>query len=106
MSKVNRAAQFTPFDALKGLQEALRAREEKYSRVEKREISEDRIAEISYALSKIEKGANVKITFFFNGHYVDYNGEISDKNVVLKYLVINETKVFFDDIYELSVVKP
>ena len=41
MTTAERAKQFAPFDAMKGLQEALRDREERHSRVERHEISEE-----------------------------------------------------------------
>ena len=41
MTRAERAKLFAPFDAMKGLQEALRDREERHLRVEKHEISED-----------------------------------------------------------------
>lgn len=43
MTRQQRAKQFMPFDAMKGLKEALAEREERHSRVEKRELSEDTI---------------------------------------------------------------
>ena len=41
MMREERAKQFQPFDAMIGLQEALRDREERHSRVERHEISEE-----------------------------------------------------------------
>ena len=41
MNRQERAKQFMPFDALKGLKEALKAKEEKLTRVAKRELSEE-----------------------------------------------------------------
>ena len=49
---VNRAAQFLPFDALKGLSEEIQSRIEKRSRVERKELSEERKEEISAVLCK------------------------------------------------------
>ena len=43
MMRQERAKQFMPFDAMKGLQEALRDREERHSRVEKHDISEEQM---------------------------------------------------------------
>ena len=37
----NRAAQFAPFDALKGLKEAIKERAERKSRISRRELSEE-----------------------------------------------------------------
>ena len=52
MNNVDRAKQFLAFDALSGLQQALREREIRHSRVEKVEISEDKGMEISNTLNK------------------------------------------------------
>ena len=41
MTRQERAKQFMPFDAMKGLQEALRDREERHSRVERHGISDE-----------------------------------------------------------------
>ena len=41
MTRAERAKIFAPFDAMKGLQEALRDREERHLRVERHEISEE-----------------------------------------------------------------
>ena len=41
MTRAERAKQFAPFDAMKGLNEALRDREERHMRVDKHEISEE-----------------------------------------------------------------
>ena len=44
MTRQERAKQFMPFDAMKGLKEALAIREERHNRVENRELSEDTIS--------------------------------------------------------------
>ena len=49
MMREQRAKQFMPFDAMKGLAEALKDREERHSRVQKHGVSEEdqmRISEI------------------------------------------------------------
>lgn len=104
MSKANRAAQFAPFEALKGLQEALREKEEKHSRVEKIELTEEREEELSLKIRKAEKGADVKITFYSKGHYYNLKGIVAEKNENLKYITIESTKIYFDDIYEIEGV--
>ncbi len=69
MNRANRAAQFNPFDALKGLQEALREREEKLTREEKRELSEEQQAELSAVLSQIKRNKTVEITFYYSNRF-------------------------------------
>ena len=51
ISRENRARQFLPFDALKGLQEALREKEIELD--ERKELSEESIEELSKNLQQI-----------------------------------------------------
>ena len=102
MNKADRAAQFQPFDALKGLQEELRAREERRTRVEKKELSEEQIESLSTALAKIYKRSEVEITFYSGGHYYSLTGTVTDKNDIYKYIVVGVGKIFYDDIYEIK----
>ena len=53
MTQAERAKQFAPFDAMKGLQEALRDREERHARVERHDISEEDIERNSSVLAKL-----------------------------------------------------
>lgn len=103
MNKANRAAQFAPFDALKGLQEALREKEEKHLRVQKAELSEEMAEEISAKLRKLEKGVNVKVTFYYKGHYVTLQGKVTEKSDVFKYLKIDSFKIYYDDLIEVGI---
>ena len=103
MNKANRAAQFQPFDALKGLQEELRMREERRNRVFKKEVSEERAEEISRELIKLQKGSNVEIVFYRNGCYYELTSYVFAKNDTYKYLIIGEEKITYDDIYELKI---
>ena len=103
MNRANRAAQFQPFDALKGLQEELRMREERRNRVAKKEVSEERAEEISKELIKVQKGSNVEIVFYRNGYYYELKGCVFAKNDTYRYLIIGEEKIAYDDIYEIKV---
>ena len=104
MNKADRAPQFQPFDALKGLQEELREREERRTRVEKKELSEERVDEISFTLAKIYKRMEVEVTFYCSGYYYNIKGLVVDKNDIYKYLVVGEGKIFYDDIYEIKLL--
>ena len=59
VSKVDRARQFLPFDALKGFSEALRKKEEIYT--DKIELSEEMQEKLSNDLLKIEKGKSITV---------------------------------------------
>lgn len=105
MNNQERAKQFMPFDALKGLQEALRVREERRSRVEKRTLSEDMEDELSRILQRIQRHSRVRLTFFKNGHYIDLEGDVSNIDEIYRFITIGSQKIFFDDIYSLNIVE-
>ena len=104
MNRQDRAKQFVPFDALKGLQEELRIREERRTRVKKKTLSEDQIAKISRVLGRVEQGSNVAICLYSKGHYITIEGVISEVNQIYEYIKIGSEKVFFDDIYKIAII--
>ncbi len=104
MSRASRAAQFAPFDALNGLQEALREREERHSRIERKQLSEEMCDELAKEMQKIQKGSKIKVNFYFKGHYYDFTGIVSVKNTVLQYLIVDDLKIDFQDIYMISLL--
>ena len=61
VNRVARAKQFLPFDALKGLQEAIREKEVEYE--EKRDLAEDTLNDLNNKFNQIDNGSFVKITF-------------------------------------------
>lgn len=67
MAQQDRAKQFNPFNALKGLQEALRIKEYEHDRIEKGDLSEDAIAEIAAVLQNLQPGDRVKAKYYDNG---------------------------------------
>ena len=56
MTRAERAKIFSPFDAMKGLQEALRDREERHLRVERHDISEEQAEHNSRIFLKLRRG--------------------------------------------------
>ena len=101
--KINRAAQFMPFDALKGLQQALREREEKMSRVSKKELTEEQNEQISCKLNLLGKGDYAEVIYYLKGHYLSLGGRVTEINAPYKYLVILNRKIPFSEIYKISL---
>ena len=99
-----RARQFAPFDAMKGLQEALRDREEKHSRVEKHDISDEAIEHNSMVISKLKKNSKVEIEYYCAFHDVVRQGYITELSIVFKWLKLNGEKIVFDDIYRIEMI--
>ena len=74
MNRQDRAKQFTPFDALKGLKEALAKKEYELGKVARAEHSEELNNEISEKLSKIQRGDKIALTCYQDGYYVKVVG--------------------------------
>lgn len=105
MNRQDRAKQFMPFDALKGLQEELRKREERRSRIDKKILSDEMAEKLSVDLLKLRKNARVRLVFYRNGHYLDMEGDVVEVNFTYHYIKIGNEKIFFDDIYEILAVE-
>ena len=104
MSRSDRAKQFAPFDALKGLHEAIKLKEFEHEMIAKNEMSEDEIKIISNELSQIEKGDKIKVRFFRDGHIVDLKG-VCAIDVIEQQLKVGAFVVFFDDIKEIKILE-
>ena len=104
MTREQRAKQFMPFDAMKGLQEALRDREERHSRVERHDISEEDQEENSIVLSKLINGMIVEINYYCHFHDVVRSGTVTGISYAYRFLKMDEEKIFFDDIYKITII--
>ena len=88
VNRIARAKQFLPFDALKGLQEALREKEIEYE--EKKELSEETLAELNNRFNQIEKGSYVKIRYYRNGRYSEIKGIVTYIDYIKKRIQVDK----------------
>jgi len=96
----NRAKQFVPFAAVKGYEEALRAKEKIV--VEKIELSEEKKAELDFKLHQIGKRDIITVVYFCKGEYIKLEGMVSRLDVDARILKVVNTKISFEDIYDLT----
>lgn len=96
----NRAKQFVPFAAVKGYEEALRAKEKIV--VEKIELSEEKKAELDFKLHQIKKNDIITVVYFYKDEYIQIEGMVSRLDTDARVLKIVNTKIPFEDIYDLS----
>lgn len=99
----DRAKIFAPFDALKGFKEALKEKEKIV--VEKRIISQEEKEKIGNILKEIKKNDMVEIIYFNNGEYIKVKGIVSKIDFVYLKITIVTTKIEFNDIYKINLVK-
>ena len=102
MTRADRAKQFQPFDAMKGLQEALRDREEKHSRVPRHDISEEQQAKNAAFFAALEKGMRVRLDCYRRFHDVTLCGTVTAVSLPYRCLSLDGEKISFDDIYTID----
>ena len=100
MTREDRAKQFMPFAALKGYPEAL-AKKEKVV-VPKAEISEEYAQMLDQKLRQVAKNDIITVIYFCNGEYLKKTGMVSRIDETARVLKIVNTKILFDDIYDIS----
>ena len=101
MNRVSRAKQFLPFDALAGFQEALREKE--IEKEDRKDLAEDKCAELEQELNKIENGDKIKIKYYRNGKYIELTGIITNIDYNKKKIQINkDANINVCDIMEIK----
>jgi hypothetical protein len=102
VNREERAKQFMPFDALKGLREELKKREEKFLKEPKRELSEQEVISLSQKIITLKKGDIIALTFFYDGHYITIKDKVQRINTAYKYIEISDKKIAFEDLFDIQ----
>lgn len=100
MDRSERAKQFMPFDPLKGFREALREKEKII--VPKVELSEYAKGILDRKFHHIEKNDIITVIYFEKGEYLKVTGMVSRLDLSSRILKIVNTKIAFDDIYDIQ----
>ncbi|MBP3477285.1 MAG: YolD-like family protein [Lachnospiraceae bacterium] len=101
MTIADRAKQFMPFAALKGLPDAL-ALKEKIT-VDKIELSEEMAEALDQEMHKLAKGKIAMVVYFYKEEYLKITGMVARIDETSRLLQIVNTKIPFDDILEVNV---
>lgn len=100
MLRQDRAKQFMPFAALKGLPEAT-AKKEKIT-VKRKELSECMAEELNRKFLLLERGKMVTVTYYLQGEYVKMTGLVALIDNNYRVLRIVDTKIHFDDVIDIE----
>ena len=95
--RADRAKLFAPFAALKGYYELILAQEA--AREDRRELCEDDAAEMSERLKRLDKGVNIHIKYYDKTSYITLSGEVYEIDYDYRYLIVEDHKIWFDDVY-------
>lgn len=101
MPIADRAKQFMPFAALKGLPEALAAKEKIL--VQKVELSPEMEEELDRRMHLIRRGEVITTVYFHKDEYIKITGMVARIDETSRLLQIVNTKINFDDILMISL---
>lgn len=106
MPRSRRAKQFMPFDALRGLKEAIAAKERVIE--PRRFLSEDSIAEINATLIDLSKGQIVTVVYYgiYEQAYLQLTGPVSNVDSYWNNLQVGNTVIGFSEIDQLITDLP
>ena len=80
-------------------------RQKERERCEKLELDENKIDEILKKISEIKIADEVRVSYHDGFTYVKTNGLVSDVNFKDKILMIVKTRIKFEDINRIEIVK-
>ena len=100
MTPAERAKQFMPFSALKGYEEVLRKKER--IPVPKASLSEDAGEILDWKLHQIKVADMITVVYYDREEYVKKTGMVSKIDPDARLLKIVNTKILFEDIYDIQ----
>ena len=114
MSSQNRAAQFAPFAALTGYEEAVK--ETARTTTEEKILTEDELNQLNYQYqiikNNLELYPRIKIIYFEKdkrkkgGKYLEYTGEVKKIDSLRKEMIFfSNKKIFMKNIIKLEIIK-
>ena len=103
MDRIERAKQFMPFAALHGYGEVVHKKE--INKVSRRNLSNDELDELNGIFLQIKKGIIVHAEYFSHDGYIQIDGVVSEINHTERFVKIVKTKIFFDDLYKIRIIK-
>lgn len=104
MPPSRRAKQFSMFDALKGLREALAAREKQPE--DRRELAADAIEELNRTLTELEPGRTVTVVYYceYEKAHLQLTGPVTGLDRYWRTLYVDGKGIDFNEIVELLVM--
>ena len=101
MPPSRRAKQFAPFQALKGLNEAIAAKEKRPEL--RRELSDEKKEQISSALSELYKGKWITVVYYgsMEQETLQVTGTVMKVDAYWQTLQVDKLVIDFSEIYEI-----
>lgn len=100
-SRLDRAKQFMPFDALKGFKEALQEKEQEQD--QRVELIDEQERYIDRVIRNLKLGDNIEITYYYQNKYIEEKMTIKKLSFKNQKIVLNDKTIFLKDIRDISI---
>lgn len=97
----NRAKQFMPFAALKGLPEALEKKEKIV--VPRPDLTEERMEELDYKMHQVLRGMIVSVTYYEDEECFKKTGMVAKFSPDSRIIQVVDKKISFDAILDIEI---
>jgi len=101
MTVADRAKQFAPFSALRGLPEELAQKERIYQ--PRKILSSDMAEQLDRMLQTVHPGHMVTVVYYRGGQYRQKTGMVARVDCRLRLLQVVEEEIPFDDLFEIRL---
>ena len=102
MSTSQRAKQFMPFAAVKGLEKAILKQVQSLQQTERIEIGEERVQAINRKLNNLEKGQNIFVKVYRDGRYHTIQGAVEQIDLAKGAMRVSGVLIPFESISDFT----
>lgn len=102
MPASQRAKQFMPFAAVKGLEKAIAEQEQQLNHLEQIELDEELTLTINHELNHLEKGDKVSVCYYKAGQYHTLKDAVEQIDIVRGFVRIRKTAIDFESIINIK----
>lgn len=97
-----RAKQFMPFSAVKGLEKAIAEQEQQLNYLEQIELDEELTLTINHELNRLEKGDKVSVCYYKDGRYHMLKDAVEQIDIVRGFVRIRKKAIGFESILNIK----
>lgn len=97
-----RASQFSPFAALRGLEELIE--DKTVLRTPRRELLEDAALELCETIARLRTGDEARVTYYHIDRYITTNGRVEKLDEIYRNIRLDGRTISLDDILDIEII--
>ena len=105
MPASQRAKQFMPFAAVKGLEKAIIQQDQLLNREDQMELGEEQVQEINMVLNRIKRGTAVFVRFYKDGKHQTMQGKVQRFDFIRSVISINGEAIPIEKISDIRLIR-